>query len=116
MAIVIMILEIWKPGMIITGLVVVAKWLRAFLRQPMQINLQQKDSPWLFVALPVGIFLLIVILWQQQHTGLLTVNALFFIARLTGFFIIFPGVLAILVIRSAFFSQLESRLAGKVLR
>lgn len=116
LAIVVMILEIWKPGMMITRLIVVARWLRTFLRQPMQIKLQQKNSPWLLVALPVGILLLIVILWQQQSTGLLTVEALFFIARLTGFFIIFPGVLAILVIRSTFFSQLESRLAAEVLR
>jgi pimeloyl-ACP methyl ester carboxylesterase len=112
LAIVVTVLEIWKPGTMITRLVVVAKWLRAFLKQPMQINLQQKNSPWLFVALPVGIFLLIVILWQQQHTGLLTVEAIFFMARLTGFFMIFPGVLAIWVMRSTFFEQLESRLAA----
>ncbi|NJL91253.1 MAG: alpha/beta fold hydrolase [Coleofasciculaceae cyanobacterium SM2_1_6] len=112
LAIVVMVLEIWKPGMMITGLVVVAKWLRAFLKQPMQINLQQKNSPWLFVALLLGILLLIVILWQQQHTGLLTIEAIFFIARLTGFFIILPGFLAIWVMRSTFFAQLESRLAA----
>jgi hypothetical protein len=82
--------------------------LLEFIRKP--LIWQWREVSWLALALvPPLLGLLVAILFWQFQSGLLTWEAGRFALRLVGVFLLLPGLIGVMVVRSRPFQILESR-------
>lgn len=106
-----LILETFKPSLMLRYCGKLVTRSLAFLRQPLVWNLQAVSRRNLaLVVLLLGIFM--TTLFQQYQSGLLNWETGRFALRLIGIFALLPGLIGLGVVRSSFFQQLERKLGG----
>ena len=106
------ILEQIKPGIIVRGLGAIATRILKTIRQPIKWQWTSASKQRLFL-IPLLLGLWVAILVQQQKAGVLTLEASRFALRLIGFFVLFPGVMLVGIVRSPLFQSLECRWVGE---
>jgi pimeloyl-ACP methyl ester carboxylesterase len=100
--------EILRPGAILCWIEHRFRGILKWVRQPMQLSFQSQTSLPSILVISIGLTVLVGILMQQGRSGLLTVEAVMFVARLTLTFLVFPALWVIVVVRSRGFRNLEA--------
>lgn len=102
--------EIARPGSTLKYGEKMAVWLVKFMGQPLHFRLKQTSKASLFL-LPVLLVVMVLILFRQWQDGFLTLEAVLFVAKLIGFFVLIPTALVVMGVRSSSFKALEARLS-----